>query len=159
MEANRLDVLAHTDSLTGLANRRAWEEQLPDLLGQAGAEPFTVCVLDLDHFKAYNDAYGHAAGDSLLAETAEVWRQAIRPGDLLVRIGGEEFALALPNCDIVTARVILERLRSIVPDGQTCSAGLTHAKPREHGDALLARADAALYKAKRTGRNKTAIAA
>jgi diguanylate cyclase (GGDEF)-like protein len=159
LEAARLEALAHTDPLTGLANRRAWEEQLPTLHGGAGAAPFAISILDLDHFKAYNDRHGHAAGDALLADTARAWQQELRPGDLLARLGGEEFALALPNCDLGTAQAIIERLRRRVPHAQTCSAGLACYQPEDTAEMLLRRADHALYAAKQTGRNQTAIAA
>jgi diguanylate cyclase (GGDEF)-like protein len=159
LEAARLEALANTDPLTGLANRRAWQERLPALLANAQTSHLAVCVLDLDLFKAYNDNHGHAAGDTLLAQTAHTWQQELRPGDLLARLGGEEFALAMVGSDMLTAHAVLERLRRLVPNAQTCSAGLAHHQPGDTAETLLQRADAALYKAKRAGRNQTTIAA
>jgi diguanylate cyclase (GGDEF)-like protein len=159
LEAVRLEALVRTDPLTGLGNRRAWEDHLAAVLASGQAEPFAVCILDLDRFKAYNDRYGHVAGDALLIEVAQAWPRELRPGDVLVRLGGEEFALALTGSDAAGAEAVVERLRVLVPGGQTCSAGLAHFEPGDTAETLVGRADAALYDAKRAGRNRTTIAA
>lgn len=159
LEAARLEALAHTDPLTGLANRRAWEARLADLERSAESLPLAVCILDLDHFKRYNDRHGHAAGDALLVRTARAWQRELRPGDVLSRLGGEEFALALPRTDLAGARAIVERLRRCVPQGQTCSAGVAVLQVGDTAQTLFRRADEALYEAKRSGRNRTSLAA
>ena len=114
--------------------------------------------MDLDRFKRFNDTHGHLAGDALLEELASAWRQALRPADLLARIGGEEFVVVFPETDSHESHAVLERLRRLVPCGQTCSAGLTTFQPGETADAFVSRADEALYKAKKSGRDRVVIA-
>lgn len=151
----RLEREAVTDPLTGLRNRRAWDEDLHALLAAAGesGRPLTVAVADLDRFKLYNDAYGHLAGDDLLQRFAAQARSAVRETDVLARWGGEEFTVALPDCDAAAAHEVLERLRTAVPDGESTSVGLAVWDGVESGQALLGRADAALYEAKLAGRD------
>jgi diguanylate cyclase (GGDEF)-like protein len=153
----RLRDLARTDPLTGLANRRLWEERMAIELPRADryARPLCIGVLDLDHFKAYNDRHGHHAGDALLHDAAAVWQDALRASDLLARMGGDEFALLLPDCDLELGRGIVGRLLALTPGadaGVGCSAGVVRWEPAESGTSLLARADAALYEAKTAGR-------
>jgi diguanylate cyclase (GGDEF)-like protein len=153
---DRLASVARIDELTGLPNRRAWDEGLLQQLARAAraAEPVCLAVLDLDEFKAYNDLHGHQAGDRLLAEAAGAWRATLRQGDLLARYGGEEFAVLLPDCRLRDAGALLERLRAATPLGQTLSAGVAQWDHEESGAALLGRADEALYDAKRQGRDR-----
>jgi diguanylate cyclase (GGDEF)-like protein len=155
---SQLTDMASTDSLTGLPNRRAWETDLSQaLLDEQG---FVLVMLDLDHFKAFNDTRGHPAGDRLLKETAAAWREELRAGDFLARIGGEEFALLLPSCTATEdALAVVERLRARVPYEQTCSAGIVVHRPGETSDTLMARVDDALYSAKAGGRDRAAISA
>src|SRR5204862_117096 len=122
----RLEAVARTDDLTGLANRRAWDEHLPRELARSKREKRPVCVamVDLDRFKEYNDEHGHQAGDRLLKEIASIWRDVLRPTDVLARYGGEEFVVLLPNCELQRAVDVIERLRGIVPEGESCSAGV-----------------------------------
>ena len=148
---NHLTGEAQTDPLTGLPNRRVWDAELRRAAGQDRL--ITVAVLDLDHFKDFNDTYGHPAGDLLLKETAAAWRDQLRPGDLLARIGGEEFALLL-DCDIEDALEIVERLREKVSQNRTCSAGIAVRQPGESLDSVVTRADRALYQAKAIGRDR-----
>ncbi|MHB1491646.1 MAG: GGDEF domain-containing protein [Cellulomonas sp.] len=148
-----LEHRATTDPLTGMANRRVWREELPRMMTDPG--PLCVALLDLDYFKTYNDTHGHLAGDTVLASLGRSWLSMLRPQDLLVRWGGEEFALALPDCPVDCALDVLERLRAQVPDGQAASAGLACWDGVETIEALMSRADAALYEAKRTGRNRS----
>jgi diguanylate cyclase (GGDEF)-like protein/PAS domain S-box-containing protein len=159
----QLEHLARTDSLTGLPNRRHWEQQLPRELARSwrDEQPICVAMLDLDHFKQYNDRRGHQAGDRLLRDASRAWRDALRPYDILARYGGEEFSVILPNCAIDDAFALVERLRSETPDGESCSAGIAEWDSHEQPEALVGRADAALYRAKRAGRNRavTAVAA
>jgi diguanylate cyclase (GGDEF)-like protein len=150
-----LRMSATTDSLTGMGNRRVWREDLPPLMDG----PLCIAIADLDHFKAYNDTHGHIAGDTLLKSLGESWRHLVRPDDLLVRWGGEEFAIALPDCTPADALIVLERLSRGVPLGQTVSIGLAERRPDDTIENLMTRADAALYEAKNGGRNRICLAA
>jgi diguanylate cyclase (GGDEF)-like protein len=153
----RLERLALTDELTGVPNRRHWDEQLPRELGRSLRydEPVCVAMLDLDRFKDYNDAFGHQAGDRLLKEVTAAWREVLRPYDLLARYGGEEFTLTLMGCELDDAVVITERLREATPAGTSCSAGVAQWDRNEDPSTLVGRADQALYEAKHAGRNRT----
>jgi diguanylate cyclase (GGDEF)-like protein len=150
----RLRASARTDPLTGLPNRRVWEEDLARELARAGRHGGSLCLamLDLDRFKAFNDAEGHPAGDRLLAATAAAWRPILRATDTLARYGGEEFAVLLPHSELPAAEAVVERLLDAVPLAQTASAGVAVWDGEESAEALLERADAALYAAKHAGR-------
>jgi diguanylate cyclase (GGDEF)-like protein len=153
--ADAMNVLAdeaQTDPLTGLPNRRAWDAQLERAL--SGEVPVVIAMLDFDNFKEFNDTHGHPAGDRLLKETAAAWRDQLRGGDLLARLGGEEFGLLLRDCDAATAVEVTERLRRHVSCGRTCSAGIALAAPGDDAEAVIARADRALYEAKARGRDR-----
>lgn len=162
---------AHTDALTGLANRRAFDDWVPRELSRAAARglPISLMVLDLDHFKSVNDRFGHLAGDEVLKELATRWKTLLRSGDLIARMGGEEFCVLLPGTGVrqaeTVARKLLEEARregvaipglaSLVP--VTLSIGLVGfdtcpADPDAR--ALLQAADAALYRAKQSGRDR-----
>jgi diguanylate cyclase (GGDEF)-like protein len=153
---SQLTDMASTDALTGLPNRWAWDTSLGHAL--LDQEPLVLAMLDLDHFKNFNDTRGHPAGDRLLKETAAAWREELRTGDFLARIGGEEFALLLPQCSAADALMVVDRLRGRVPYEQTCSAGIVIHKPGESSDALMGRVDAALYAAKTAGRDRALVA-
>ncbi len=152
--------IALTDPLTGLANRRAWEEELRREVARArrNSHRLALVMLDLDHFKELNDTQGHQAGDSVLAEAAASWRNAVRTTDFLARYGGDEFAMLLPDCPDEYGETVLERIRTAIPLGCSASAGIAYWNGAETAESLLARADAALYEAKRSGRN-TAVRA
>jgi diguanylate cyclase (GGDEF)-like protein/PAS domain S-box-containing protein len=156
----RMETMARTDELTGLPNRRAWDDALERELARSrrSMERFSVAILDLDHFKQFNDTHGHPAGDELLRDAGEAWRAAVRAGDFLARYGGEEFALLLPGCPPAPGGKAVERVRAAMPRGETCSAGIAAWDGAESGRELVARADAALYAAKRAGRNRTVVA-
>jgi diguanylate cyclase (GGDEF)-like protein len=148
--------VAHTDDLTGLPNRRAWDEALTRELARAKREgtPLTIGIVDLDRFKDYNDDHGHQAGDRLLRQFAAAWGQELRATDVIARYGGEEFALALPGADLGDATAIVERLRASTTAEQTVSAGLAVWDGEESGEQLFGRADRALYAAKESGRDR-----
>ncbi len=155
-----LEVLARSDPLTGLANRRAWDDRVADLMATArrSHEPLVVAVIDLDHFKAYNDLLGHGAGDEHLRTFGAAALACIREVDVIARWGGEEFAIALPGCDEISAEQVLDRVRRSVPHDQTCSIGWATWDELEGADELLGRADRALYQAKGHGRDRVAQA-
>lgn len=156
--------LARTDPLTGLANRRTWDERFPEEIERATRRglPLAVALIDLDRFKAYNDEFGHQAGDDLLTGAAAVWSADLRTGDLLARWGGEEFALLMPATDEAEAATILERLQEATPSGQSFSAGVTVERFRPGFDvdldAVTRAADRAMYQAKAAGRARTCFA-
>ena len=157
---------AGTDALTGLANRRSFFALSETVAGRAAADgiPLSAILFDLDHFKDINDRYGHAMGDRVLRLFADAARKLLRPGDVLGRIGGEEFAAVLCGSGPDAAYIIAERIRRAnqvaaeFVDGQpihaTLSAGVATATAPTTVDALLKDADAALYIAKQNGRNR-----
>lgn len=159
-QSEMLENLSQTDPLTGAANRRRLEDELTREVSRADRihTPLGLAFLDLDHFKRFNDTHGHSAGDALLQELVLHWRNILRPTDVLARAGGEEFVVVFPDTEIDQCRTVVERLRAIVPYGQTCSAGIATFHPGETADAFVARADQAMYKAKNSGRDRTVLA-
>lgn len=149
----RLERLAETDELTRLSNRRGWGRALKRELAHAERSGAELCValIDLDHFKAYNDEHGHLAGDDLLRDTTAAWSSCLRATDVLARVGGDEFALAFPASSQIEALAVIQRLRSVTAYPVTCSAGLVARRPGETAQQLTARADIALYAAKGAG--------
>lgn len=158
------------DELTGLYTRRAMREMAPERIAQARRSRLGVAVmmLDLDHFKRINDGLGHGAGDLVLRQVASLLRENARPDTLLARYGGEEFVVLSPVEDLRAARRLAERLRLAIADapwteithgaaGVTLSAGVTLVEIGESLDDALRRADAALYRAKREGRNQVQV--
>ncbi|WP_133500220.1 diguanylate cyclase [Cognatilysobacter terrigena] len=166
VRTRRLRVLASTDELTGVANRRRIELIGADAVAQSRADDRPLCVIafDIDGFKAINDAHGHLIGDQVIARVAETCQHTLRQFDEIGRMGGEEFVVLLPDTTIDAARQVAERLRAnvealnfrdIAPALKvTISVGVTALAPRDAGLAdLVARADQALYQAKAAGRN------
>ena len=155
----QLHVEARTDPLTGLGNRRRWSEQLALELERArrSGEGLAVAVVDLDRFKDVNDRHGHAAGDQLLRDVAGVFTASVRSIDVLARLGGEEFGIALPQAGLDDAVQIVERVRTGLPPGVTCSTGLAVWDGEESPAALQGRADAAMYRAKSAGRDRLVV--
>jgi diguanylate cyclase (GGDEF)-like protein len=155
-QARRVRELSRQDELTGLPNRRAWNDELPRALEHARRDgtPVSVALMDLDRFKRFNDAYGHPAGDRLLKEAAAAWHATLRTVDTLARYGGEEFIVLLPSADTAHAESVLQRTLGATPLGQTFSAGVATWNGVETSDEMIARADAALYEAKAAGRNR-----
>jgi len=151
---------AQHDALTGLTNRRRWDEIARDEVARAtrSGTPLTFALIDLDHFKRFNDTFGHLAGDELLCGFATAAAVHLREVDTLARWGGEEFVLALPGCRAADAVTVADRIRATVPHGQTCTIGLAQWAPEEDATDVLARADTALYVGKRNGRDVTIIA-
>jgi diguanylate cyclase (GGDEF)-like protein len=165
----KLAALASTDGLTGLANRRAFDERLraewPP--GRGRAAPLALIAIDLDFFKKYNDSHGHPQGDECLRQVARVLRQETRSADLAARLGGEEFSILLPDTDLESAGRIAERIRDAIwslqlshprnpPGVVTASLGFAAIIPGagQTADELIEAADAALYRAKAAGRNR-----
>jgi diguanylate cyclase (GGDEF)-like protein len=154
---------ASTDGLTGLPNRRSFENRVR-LLRQSGM-PFSVVMTDLDHFKDLNDTHGHEAGDRALRVFAGVLRATLRSVDIVCRYGGEEFMIVLPGCDVVEAGIVCDRIRDALAAATqtgdtprfTASFGIMMSQPDLNLEQLVMCADAALYDAKRGGRNCTAV--
>ena len=155
----RLETQALHDELTGLANRRSWNDHLDSAIAARAEQGgvLTMALIDLDHFKRYNDAYGHVGGDDLLQRLASAWTAELEPHQVLARWGGEEFALLLPGSTTCDGQRVLARLRRITPDGQTFSAGLAAAEDRD-ATSLLQAADTAMYEAKEQGRDRSVVA-
>ncbi len=156
-----LQTESRTDPLTGLANRRNLFERIEIEMAHAlrAETPLSIAMIDLDHFKQYNDQYGHVAGDTLLRSIAAVIVSNIRGQDLVARFGGEEFCLVMPDTDLVGGHHLLDKLRSGGRDatsdfGVTLSAGLTSWDGIEDTTSFIERADQAHYRAKETGRNR-----
>jgi diguanylate cyclase (GGDEF)-like protein len=168
----RLRVIANTDELTRLPNRRHVLSLADQRLGAARAtgEPFSILALDVDHFKNINDRYGHEAGDEVLRRLAGACRGALRHDDAIGRTGGEEFVVVLPRADAGTAMEVAERLRTAVESmdwsavapglSVTVSVGVAERDPSDTTFADISRrADLSLYRAKETGRNRVEVAA
>lgn len=151
---DRLAAAAHTDSLTGLPNRRAFDEALRREVQQVNRDqrPLTLVLIDLDRFKVHNDTHGHPAGDDLLRRVSAAWRSVVRAPEMLARVGGDEFALVLPGSDVEQAAAVVERLVAVTPSEISLSAGAAAHVHGEEPDVLLQRADGALYARKRTRR-------
>jgi diguanylate cyclase (GGDEF)-like protein len=164
--AQEMHTLAHTDALTGLANRRAAQEVLVREVARAGRyqRELAVLMLDIDRFKVLNDTFGHPLGDRVLVALAERLRAHVRTSDLVARWGGEEFMVVAPETAMPFSQQLAELLRSHVAkdpflDGHrvTVSIGVSSFREGDDVDALVARADAALYRAKEGGRNRVAV--
>lgn len=166
-----LERSAITDQLTGLPNRRFLMREGARLVDIAirASQPCTVFMIDIDHFKTINDTHGHAAGDMVLVQMASIFRETLRSSDIVARYGGEEFTVVAPGSDLESSAILAERLRHAVaaatfnteenPIACTISIGIAHyALDVQYGvdayEDMLSRADEALYRAKRTGRNR-----
>ncbi|MCW3060257.1 MAG: response regulator/GGDEF domain protein [Capsulimonas sp.] len=163
----RLESLAMTDGMTGLVNHRVFYERMTEACAGAARYriPFALLLMDVDHFKSYNDTYGHPAGDTVLKEVAQLLEESARDTDVVARYGGEEFAMLLPLNDLEGARTMAERIRvsiecyAFAHRPITVSIGVSaFAVDRETPEALVSSADQALYEAKRAGRNRVVLA-
>jgi diguanylate cyclase (GGDEF)-like protein len=145
---------AVTDELTGLANRRAWYAQLGHALERArrSEQALTVLAIDVDGLKTVNDQAGHHAGDELLQTVSRRWAKALRTTDLLGRLGGDEFGVILEITDVAEAELVVSRLSASLGDEFNASIGTAYWNRTEDADALVRRADAAMYEQKRSGR-------
>jgi diguanylate cyclase len=165
-------VQAETDGLTGIANRKRFDQAIHQSIAQAtkAGEALTLLMVDIDHFKRFNDTHGHLVGDQVLRLVARTLTDCVRGGDLPARYGGEEFAVILPRTALAAARPIAERIRTTLAarkivrrntgeglGGITISIGAALYYPGETPAALIARADSALYSAKRQGRNRLVV--
>ena len=162
-QAHKKDVL--TDALTGIANRRAYEFELARRIAQQERDgtPLILLLIDIDHFKKFNDRYGHPAGDAILQAVAQTLQNTIRKADLVARYGGEEFAIILPGINFDEAKDVAERIRRLIETQRfsyasltlrvTVSSGLSQLLPGEDVASFTKRADAALYSSKEAGRN------
>lgn len=162
---DKISQIATIDELTGLRNRRFFNSSLTAAISMARrhGQPLSVILADLDHFKLVNDNFGHHAGDAVLAAFGRVLRDTVRAEDIVARWGGEEFIILLQNSDAPSAVLLAERLRVACEDislemhGVTVSFGVTELKERDDDESFLARADRAMYRAKREGRNRVAV--
>lgn len=167
------ELRSRTDALTGLANRRALEIFIrsAQIRAMEQGDPLSTFLIDIDHFKKFNDKYGHQLGDQVLRVVAKCLQEGIRDGDLAARYGGEELVCVLPGADLDACRQIAERIRCHIADARvtrratgaeigqvTISIGVAQFQPGESFDSLIERCDQALYQAKQSGRNCTVAA-
>ena len=161
---------SNTDALTGLANRRSLEEffRSAQIAAMETGEPLSVLMIDIDHFKKFNDNYGHQVGDQVLRLVAKVLHENVRDVDLAARYGGEELIAVLPGANLVACTEVAERIRRRISEARltrratgqeiasvTVSIGVAQFRLAESAEATIERCDRALYQAKRTGRNRT----
>ena len=156
--------LANTDSLTQIGNRAYFQVILPELIEKCRKRraPLSVIFFDIDHFKVVNDRFGHKVGDEVLIALVELVKSHIRAKDLVLRWGGEEFAIILPNTTLDDAYEVAEKIREEIEahyfpviEKITCSFGATKLRSDDDAQSIMERVDAQLYKAKESGRNRT----
>ena len=168
VEIARLSRLATVDPLTGTLNRRGLDSSFPEAAVAGDGKLLSVIMVDIDHFKAVNDDFGHAVGDQVLRRIAEILSSLVRSGDAVIRYGGEEFLMVLPGAGYQVAARVAERVRSTVEASEivvgdvtvsvAISAGVAERLRGESRELLIRRADGALYRAKREGRNRVVMA-
>ena len=167
-QVDRLSKDSRTDALTGVANRRAFDEAMTSLMQESQDENTPMCLIlsDIDHFKSFNDTHGHLVGDAVLRFVAKEMEQCVKGRDVLARYGGEEFGVVLPNTPLDGAMMLAESIRAIIEaqrprddEGKevekvTISLGVAQYRPGEEVHEIIERADACLYKSKENGRNR-----
>ena len=155
-----LRTTAMRDQLTGLANRRAWDERFAHELSTAkrSARSLSVAVVDLDDLKRVNDTHGHRRGDLLIQRCAQAWRGAVRETDFIARLGGDEFLVLLPDCPAPDARDVAQRMLDSLASVHSFSIGIATWDGHEDGEELISRADRAMYAAKAAGGGQLAFA-
>jgi diguanylate cyclase (GGDEF)-like protein len=166
----KLKTLAITDGLTGLYNARHFYTQLESEVDRSSRyrHPLAMLLIDIDHFKEFNDAFGHLEGDKVLARFSQVLRSCLRTNDSAYRYGGEEFTVLLPETGAEEARTVAQRIRTALeteifspdprrPVSKTISIGVTEYQPSEEMAAFINRADAAMYLSKQSGRNRVSV--
>jgi diguanylate cyclase (GGDEF)-like protein len=155
-QAVQLAALANRDALTGAPNRRTWDHELSAACRDSieNGTSLAIAMLDIDHFKRFNDRHGHQAGDLLLREAVAAWSEVLGNRGILARYGGEEFAVLLPQQDIDEAVNMVYALRAVTPSNQSFSAGVTIWDPKTEPSSALAQADRCMYDAKRAGRDR-----
>ncbi len=161
---------SNTDPLTGLANRRSLDEflRLAQIAAMEKGEPLSILMIDIDHFKKFNDTYGHQVGDQVLRLVAKVLQDSVRDVDLAARYGGEELIAVLPGADLDACAAVAERIRCRISEARltrratgeeiasvTISIGVAQFRLAESAEAMIERCDRGLYQAKRLGRNRT----
>jgi diguanylate cyclase len=164
------EVRSNTDALTGLANRRSLDQFLrsAQIVAMEEGEPLSVLLIDIDHFKKFNDSYGHQVGDQVLRLVAKILQEGVREIDLAARYGGEELMAVVPGADLTACTAAAERIRRRISEARltrrttgqpiasiTVSIGVAQFRLAESAEALIERCDRALYQAKRSGRNQT----
>jgi len=164
-----LSSVAMTDQLTGIANRRAFDKTIREMIDQfvENRQPFSLLMIDIDHFKQFNDTYGHAIGDKVLVYVAGALKDGVKGDDVVARYGGEEFAIFLPETDYAGAMAVGEHVRKKIAQKRltlsarqkslgkiTISVGVAVAHAQDDEFLLMERADKGLYQAKRNGRNQ-----
>lgn len=166
--ASKFEVMAQSDTLTGLANRNSFEDKMMDefeRIERYSSEPFSLIFFDIDHFKSINDTYGHLVGDQVLRSLSNLCKGLLRTTDMLARWGGEEFVAILPMIDANQAQIVAEKLRKHIEEyifeqvgNITCSFGVTQYQKDDTPTAVLHRTDSAMYEAKKSGRNRVVSA-
>jgi diguanylate cyclase len=166
LQRRQLEHLASLDPLTGARNRRGMHTEIETAMAASvrSGKPLGLVIFDLDHFKRINDLFGHEAGDHVLVQVADIVRRSTRKSDRFFRHGGEEFALLIPDSDPITLREIAEKVRLAVQHDVHCgdvdvtvSLGASILRPGESASEWQARADSAMYRAKRDGRNRSVV--